>query len=299
MDLETLKLFVDVMRHGSFADVARARGVAPSSISRAVAGLEDELGIRLFQRSTRKLEPTEAALAYFARISPVVTEIETAGLIAMDLRDEPRGNLRITAPAVFGQSAIVPLLPALMNAYPQLSVELLLTDACLDLVEERIDVAVRLGTLKDSSYVAKRLANMGFRVCASPAYLQRHGTPASPREIAEHACLLFPRPGYSLDWLFKDGDGSVTQIPISGKCLITNSGAVRQCAIAGMGLALLPDWLVDDDISSGRLVGLFSEYAVTATDYQSAIWMLYPSREYMPLKTRVVVDFLVERFDAR
>lgn len=299
MDIEALKLFVDVMRHGSFADVARARGIAPSSISRAVAGLEAELGVKLFQRNTRKLEPTEAAVAYFERIGPVVAEIETAGLIAIDMSDEPKGTLRVTAPTVFGQSTIVPLLPELMGACPQLSIELLLTDAILDLVEERIDVAVRLGTLKDSSYVAKQLAKMAFRVCASPAYLERHGTPGSPHEITEHVCLLFPRPGYSLDWLFRDKDGVVTRISTHGRCLITNSGAIRQCAIAGMGLTLLPDWLVDADIAAGRLVGLFSEYVVTATDYQSAVWVLCPSREYLPLKTRVFIDFLVRRFDAR
>lgn len=297
MELETLTLFVEVMRHGSFADVARARGIAPSSISRAIAGLENELGVRLFQRSTRKLEPTEAAMVYFERINPVVNEIETARQIALDVTAEPRGTLRVTSGAVFGQIAIVPLIPQLAKAYPQLSIELLLTDVNLDLVEERIDVAVRLGSLQDSSYIAKRLATMTFHVCASPDYLNRHGIPQAPEEVAEHNCLLFPRPGYNLDWLFKGRDGKITQIPIKGKYLITNSQAVKQCAIAGMGLTLLPDWLVNDAVTAGKLVKLFSEYTVTATDYESAIWILYPSREYLPLKSRVFIDFLLQAFN--
>lgn len=296
MDLETLSLFAEVMRRGSFAEVARSRGVAPSSISRAIAGLENELGIRLFQRNTRNLEPTEAAMVYFERINPLVSEIETAGQIALDVNEQPKGTLRITAATVFGQAAIVPLLPELTAAYPQLSIELLLADAFLDLVEERIDVAIRLGSLKDSSYIAKRLAGLTFYVCASPDYLKRHGTPKHPNEIAEHNCLLFPRPGYSMDWLFKDRDGTHTQVPINGKYLITNSGAIHQCAIGGMGLALLPDWLVNDAIATGKLVTLFSDYDVTATDYNSAIWILYPSREYLPLKTRVFIDFLMQKF---
>jgi DNA-binding transcriptional LysR family regulator len=296
MDLETLELFVEVMRHGSFADVARARGVAPSSISRAIATLENELGIRLFQRSTRKLEPTEAAMVYFGRINPVVNEIETARQLALDVTEELKGTLRVTTGTVFGQTAIVPIIPELAKTHPQLSIELQLTDAYLDLVEERIDVAIRLGSLKDSSYIAKRLANMEFHVCASPDYIRRCGIPQKPEDIENHDCLVFPRTGYSVDWLFKDSRGGIKHIPIKGKYLITNSQAIKQCAITGMGLTLLPDWLINDALASGELVSMFSEYVVTATDFESAIWILYPSREYMPLKSRVFVDYLQLKF---
>jgi DNA-binding transcriptional LysR family regulator len=296
MDLETLELFVEVMRRGSFADVARARGVAPSSISRAIATLENELGIRLFQRSTRKLEPTEAAMVYFGRINPVVNEIETARQLALDVTEELKGTLRVTTGTVFGQTAIVPIIPELAKTHPQLSIELQLTDAYLDLVEERIDVAIRLGSLKDSSYIAKRLANMEFHVCASPDYIRRCGIPQKPEDIENHDCLVFPRTGYSVDWLFKDSRGGIKHIPIKGKYLITNSQAIKQCAITGMGLTLLPDWLINDALASGELVSMFSEYVVTATDFENAIWILYPSREYMPLKSRVFVDYLQLKF---
>ena len=293
MEMDTLSLFVEVMRHHSFADVARSRGVAPSSISRAIAGLEQELGIRLFQRSTRKLEPTEAGVLYFERVAPPIAELESARQIASDVTEEPRGTLRVTAPIVFGQQYIVPLLPALARRYPSLTIELLLTDAYQDLIEERIDVAIRLGSLQDSSYVATRLSELAFYICASPAYLEQYGTPTTPQQITAHNCLLFPRTGYSLNWLLRDRDGAVLEIPIHGNCLITNSQSIRQCALAGMGLALLPNWLIDDDLQSGALIRLFADFDVTASDYDSAVWLLYPSREYLALKTRVFIDHLI------
>jgi DNA-binding transcriptional LysR family regulator len=293
MDTETLSLFVEVMRHGSFADVARNRGVAPSSISRAIAGLEQELGIRLFQRTTRKLEPTEAGVVYFERVAPLIAELASARQVATDVTEEPRGILRVTAPVVFGQLYLVPLLPALAQRYPNLSIELLLSDAYLDLIEDRIDIAIRLGSLRDSSYIATRLRELEFYICASPAYLAQHGAPATPQQIGSHNCLLFPRTGYNLNWLFRDRDGNVLDIPIHGNCLITNSQAIRQCALAGMGLTLLPDWLIQEDVQSGALVRLFAEYDVTASDYDSAAWLLYPSRDYLALKTRMFIDHLV------
>ncbi len=296
MELDNLNLFIEVMRQGSFADVARARGVAPSSISRAIANLERELGVRLFQRNTRNLEPTEAAVVYFDRIHPAVADIDAARHEAVDISAEPKGTLRLTAATVFGQTMLAPLLPELSTLYPQLAVELLLTDAYLDLVEERIDIAIRLGSLQDSAYVARRLAAMRFYICASPAYLQRRGTPQTPGDIAGHDCLLFPRQGYKLDWLFRDAQGSVTRVAIGGRFLITNSAAILHCTLAGMGLALLPDWLVNNSLASGELVALFPDHAVSATDFNSAVWILYPSRAYLPLKSRVMIDFLLRHF---
>lgn len=293
MNLDYLRLFSDVMRQRSFARVAQQHGIAPSSVSRAIKNLESEIGVRLFQRSTRRLEPTEAAMSYFSRIGPALDEIDTARQVAIDAGAAPRGTLRVTAPAVFANRAIVPLLPEFAAVYPDLSLELLIADAYLDLVEQRIDLAIRLGTLDDSSFIARRLKPMRFYICASPAYLERHGTPLLPGDIGGHQCLLFPRAGYSLDWLLRDPDGQVTRVPVAGNYLITHSDSIRQCALAGLGLALLPDWLVQDEIERGRLTRLFSEYDVSATDYDSAVWILYPSRQYLPLKARIFIDFLL------
>ena len=294
MDLETLYLFIEVVQQRSFAKVARARNIDPSSVSRAIARLESELGIRLFQRSTRKLEITEIGEIYFQKIVPLVDELESAQQIAIDTHQKPQGNLRVTASSTFAQQRIVPLLPQLAKLYPDLSIELILTDFYLDLIEERIDVAIRLGTLQDSSYMVKHLRKMKFYICVSSDYLDKYGQPQTPQDIKNHNCLLFPRARHNLDWLFKDETEKITEIKIRGKYLLTNSLAIKQCAIAGMGLALLPDWLVDRELKSGKLIRLFAEYDVTATNFDSSIWLLYPSRAYIPAKTKVFIDYIFD-----
>ncbi len=296
MDINTLKLFVEVMQRRNFTDIARTHDIAPSSVSRSITALEKELGIRLFQRSTRKLEPTEAGLAYFARVKTIIDDLNSAQQVAADLTEIPTGTLRITAATVFGSNHIVPLLPELAAKYPELAIDLNLTDNYLDLIDERIDVAIRLGTLEDSSYIAKRLTKMVFSICASPRYLEQHGTPITPDQIADHKCLLFPIAGYNLNWLFKDTQQNIIEATTSKTVLISNSNAIRQCTLLSMGLSLLPDWLVNNDIEQGKLVRLFPDYQVTTTNYDSSVWLIYPSKEYLPLKTRVFIDILTDRF---
>ncbi len=295
MDTHILELFVEVMQHRNFAEIARIHNIAPSSVSRSITGLENELGIRLFQRSTRKLVPTEAGMAYFDRVKTIIDDLNSAKQIAADLSEEPTGTLRITAAAVFGGMQIVPLLPVLAEKYPALSIDLNLTDTYLDLIEERIDVAIRLGTLQDSTYIAKRLTKMTFYICASPQYLEQYGVPETPKEITQHKCLLFPRSGYNLNWLFKDSQQNMLDVTINKTVLITNSAAIKQCTLLNMGLSLLPDWLVQQEIAEGKLVRVFAEYHVTATNYDSSVWLVYPSKEYLPLKTRVFIDLLSSR----
>lgn len=294
MDLSALELFIDVMQQHSFAAVARRRNVDPSAVSRAIAKLEKDLNICLFQRSTRKLQPTEAGQLYFDQVFPAVAELAAAQQQAMEVSQTPRGTLRITAPSVFAEKQLIPLLPEFAKRYPALRVELLLVDAYLDLIAERIDVAIRVGALQDSTYRLRKLHSMDFLVCAGPGYLQQKGMPESPKEIVNHSCLLFPRRNHNLSWLFKDKADQVTEIPIQGQYLITNSAAIRECAIANMGLTLLPDWLIEKDIAKGNLVRLFSNYTVTATDFNSAVWLLYPSQAFVPRKTQVWIDYLTE-----
>ena len=294
MELSALKLFIEVMQQRSFAAVARSRNIDPSSVSRAIAKLEKDLNIRLFQRSTRKLQPTEAGQLYFDRVLPAVAELTAAQQQAMELSQTPRGTLRVTAPTVFAEKQLVPLLPEFAGHYPELRVELLLVDAYLDLIAERVDVAIRVGALQDSTYRLQKLRSMEFFICAGPEYLQQNGEPQRPEEIVDHSCLLFPRRNHSLSWLFKDNAGQITEIPIQGQYLLTNSAAIRECAIANMGLTLLPDWLIAKDIATGQLVRLFSHYTVTATDFNSAVWLLYPSQAFVPRKTQVWIDYLAE-----
>jgi|SRR6185369_12158981 len=296
MDTLVLRTFVEVMRRGSFAAVARDRNLDPSSVSRTIATLEQQLGVRLFNRTTRQLSPTEAAIGYFDRIGPVIDELERAALAAADSGDEPRGTLRLTAPVTFAQINLMPLLPEFARRYPKLSFELLLTDQMLDLVEERVDLAVRLGRLSDSSLIAHRLCEMVYSVCASPEYLRRAGRPKSPLELEQHECLRYPVQGYGARWRFRQGDGPVSEVPIRGRVVVSNGVALRQCAVAGMGILMLPRWNVAHELQRGALVELFPEYRATVSEFDIAAWLLYPSRSYLPLKVRAFADFLKEKF---
>lgn len=295
MDLSVLQMFVDVMRQGSFAAVARDRNLDPSSVSRAIAALEDELGIRLLQRTTRQLSPTEAGMAYFQRVEPLVEEMQQAINLAVDMSGQPKGMLRVTTSVSFGLKCIVPLLPDFSATYPDLTLDLLLTDATVDLLAERVDVAIRLGLLADSTLIAQPLMRTHYRVCASPRYLKQQGEPTQPDEIEGHPCLLFPLPGFRSRWIFRNSQGDERSVPVQGRVVISNAIALHQCAIAGMGLALLPHWLVDSDLAAGTLVHVLADYDVTATDFNTAAWVVYPSRTYVPLKVRVLIDFLKQR----
>jgi DNA-binding transcriptional LysR family regulator len=295
METDTLRTFVEVMRRGSYAAVAREMDVDPSSVSRSIASLEQLLGVRLFHRTTRRLSPTAAALAYFERVEPVVDELERASLIAADAGDEPRGVLRITAPVTFAQINLVPLLPELSSRYPELSFELLLEDRLLDLVEARVDVAVRLGPLADSTLVAHRLCGMVYVACASPKYLARRGVPKTPNELQRHECLRYPVTGYGAKWRFREGE-RVTEVPVRGRVIAANFLALKQCAVGGMGVVLAPRWCVAEELESGTLVDLFPGTAAAVSEFDTAAWVLYPSRSYLPRKVRAFVDFLEDKF---
>ncbi len=298
MDVGTLRIFVDVMRRGSFAAVARDHGVDPSSISRAIASLEDELGLRLFQRTTRRLSPTEAGSIYFDRVEPIIEELEGARLTAVDVGERPTGTLRITAPTSFAELNLVPLLPAFAAAYPELSFDLVLTDASLDLLDERIDVALRLDPLPETGVVASRLTAMKARVCASPDYVARCGHPEVPEKLKDHNCLQLVMPGFTDVWRFHDASGQVTAVPVTGNLRTSNAVALKQCALAGMGIILQARWIVGRELQRGELIDLFPNHDATSAEVEApAIWLLYPSRSYLPLKVRVFIDFLRRQFD--
>ncbi|MBO6782537.1 MAG: LysR family transcriptional regulator [Alphaproteobacteria bacterium] len=296
MDVSTLEIFIEVMRKGSFAAVARDRNVDPSSVSRTIAALESELGTRLFQRTTRRLSPTEAGSIYFDRIEPVLGEIENARALATDLSREPQGTLRVTAPVSFAQANLIPLIPEFSAKYPDVAFDLVLTDDPVDLLSERVDLAFRIGPLDESSYVATKLAPLVGIVCASPAYLERHGTPASPYELRDHNCMLLDLAGFSHRWKFRRTGEDEIEIPVRGNCRTSNAIALRDFAVAGMGVILQAEWIVGQAIQEGRLVQLFGEHQSTASRFDNAIWLMYPSRDYMPLKVRAFVDFVKTHF---
>jgi len=275
--------------------VARARNVDPSTISRAVARLEEELGFRLLQRTTRRLTLTEAGAVYLERVEPLLDGLEKALDDAAEVVTTPTGTLRVTAPVTFGQIVVVPLLPELASEFPRLDIELMLSDAVVDLVAERFDAAVRLGPLSDSRLIATRLCSLDAVVCASPTYLERMGTPTSPEEVAGHDALVFPLPGWSSRWRFRSVDGTVVEVGVRARVRISNANALRQCALSGMGLALLPRWVVQRDLERGSLVVVLDQYQSSAHDFDQSAWFVYPSRAYLPVKVRIFRDRLRAR----
>jgi DNA-binding transcriptional LysR family regulator len=292
MDIRQLKTFVEVVQQGSFAGAARQQGVDPSAVTRAVAALEAALGARLLQRTTRKVALTEAGAAYLERVRPLLDELDGA---ADELRANTggvRGTVRVTASVAYGQAVLVPLLPALHAQHPGLEVDLVLSDAVVDVVTQRIDVALRLGPAVDSSLVGVKLAAVRPRVVASPAYLKAHGRPRTPQDLAACDCLRFPLPGYRTQWSFRDRQGGVQSVAVRGWLVMSTALALHRAALDGLGPALLADWLVDPDIDAGRLVDLFPKHEATATNFDSAVWLLYASREHMPRRVRAFVDFV-------
>ena len=298
MNVTDLQIFVETLRRGSFAAVARERNVDPSSISRIIAALEDELGLRLFHRTTRRLTLTEAGTVYFDRVEPLVEELGRAQLQAADVGRTPRGTLRIAAPVSFAELNVVPLLPNLARRYPALSFDLLLTDAALDLAEERIDVALLLASRPPTGVVGQPLAPMVGRVCASPAYLEQHGRPALPGDLAQHNCLTLKMPGFGDRWRFRDATGQEQQVGVTGTLKTSNAVALKTCALAGMGIILQARWIVGQELQSGQLIDLFPAHEVTAATAETpAIWLVYLERQYVPLKVQVFVQALRTAFE--
>lgn len=298
MDTELLQVFVDVMRRGSFAAVARGRRVNPATISRSIQTLEQHLKLRLFQRSTRRLQPTEAGRLYFERIEPILDELKRAELSAADVSRNPSGVLRITCPVSFAQLNITPLLPKFAALYPELSFEFLLTDSTLDLIAENIDAAIRIGVLPDSSLIAHLLCPMVARVCATPEYIRRHGHPAKPLELSRHDTLVHALAGFApSSWKFIDERGHKEDVPLQPKLRTSNAMALKQCALSHMGITLQATWMIGQELADGTLIDLFPQHRVTATTAgEAAAWVLMPSRHYTPQKTKLFVDFLKREF---
>ena len=295
MDTEHLKMFVEVVQQGSFAAAARRFDIEPSAVTRAVAALEKDLGLRLLERTTRRLALTDAGKIYHENASKLLQELDQAADEARDLAGSPSGIVRVTTSVSYGYAVVLPLLPALRQAYPALDIDLVLSDTVVDLVAERIDVALRLRQDADSSLIGTRLANIRYRVCASEAYLKQLGRPMSPAELGTRDCLRCSVRDYRKQWNFRDREGSVETVDVHGWLVVSNSLALQRAALSGQGPALLPDWLIAADLAAGRLVDLFPDHEATPTDFDNAIWLLYTSRVHVPARVRAFVNFMKER----
>lgn len=290
--LDSMALFARVVEAGGFSAAARELGLSKGSVSKRVAGLEDRLGVRLLNRTTRRLSLSEAGEAFYAGCRRMVSEAEAAERAVTHLAAAPRGTLRVNAPMSFGQMHLAPALSAFLERYPEVAVDLTLDDREVNLVQDGFDVGVRIKTLRDSSLVARRLAPSRALISAAPSYLAAHGAPARPEDLTRHACLLYsyqPEPGV---WTLRRPDAE-RRVRVSGRLRANNGEALREAAVAGFGLALLPSFLIGEEVRAGRLTPVLRDWAVGP---QVAIHAIYPAGRNLSPKVRVFVDFLAERF---
>ncbi|MAQ23347.1 MAG: LysR family transcriptional regulator [Pseudomonadales bacterium] len=303
MDTEILHIFIDVVHAGSFANAAKKRNQDPSSISRAIAALETQLDARLFHRTTRSITLTDAGRIYLARVAPICDELARAEDEIRSAQQQIKGRIRFSTSVAFGQTWIVPLLPELRQQYPDLEIDMNLSDRNLDIIDERLDFAIRLNKVSDNRFIRSRLKDTKYRVCASPDYIKNNSRIGSPEQLSDHQLIVFDLPNYKDKWRFKCGRKKIKVIDVYGQITLSNALAIRDCTLQGLGISLLADWLVDNDIASGKLINLFPEHEVSAEDFDSGIWVIYPERAFLPTKTRVTIDFirakLAQKYDDR
>ena len=289
-DMAILIAVVDA--HG-FSPAARKLKMTHSAISKRVQRLEERLGTQLLSRTTRSMTLTQAGEKYVQAARPILEDIQALEAAVVHESDAPRGTLKVSAPNALGQYHVVPALIDFMRLYPDLKIDLTLTDAIVDIRHERIDVAIRSGALSDPSLVAHKLSANERLVCASPAYLEAHGVPAEPGELADHPCLKLNFESRFNDWEFRTSTSRT--IPIEGGFTCNSLDAIRTLCLAGMGIARLPRYMVNEDVQAGRLIPLLQAFSSPST---SAIYALRAAGDYVPAKTRVFIAFLAERLTA-
>lgn len=291
--LQSMRLFRRVVERQSFAAAARDLRVSTPVASKHVAALEQSLGTRLLQRTTRRVSATSAGAAYYEHCVRVLDDIDQTDASLGRAAAQPAGLLRLSVPLSFGLLHVSPLLPELLERYPELSVDASFSDRFVDLVEDRVDLAIRIARrLPDAaSLVAQRLASVAHVVCAAPAYLDRHGTPKAPSDLQRHACVTYSLGSAPTRWSF-DGPRGPSRIDVQSRLVVSNSLAVRDAVLAGVGIGLLPAFYVGTELADGRLVALLGAYR---TD-RVGISAIYTRAGAASPKVRAVVELLRERF---
>ncbi len=292
--LEGLPVFVRTVREGSFSAAARALDLTPSAVSKQIGRLEDRLSVRLFNRTTRRLSLTEEGAAFYERAGRILADLEDAAAAVSSLRAAPRGRLRVTLPTGFGILHLLPALPDFLARYPDLEVDVDVNDRFVNLVEEGFDVGLRIGDLEDSSLIGRRLATNRRVIAAAPPYLHAKGAPQRIGELVDHNCLVYTYRAQRHDWHVVDDSDKETVVTVKGNLETNNPMILRESALAGVGLVLLPLWLIGPDLKAGRLVQVLPQYHGP----DSAIRVVYPSGRHLSARVRCFVDFLVERFAA-
>jgi DNA-binding transcriptional LysR family regulator len=289
--LAAMEMFVRIVETGSFSTVARQMGTTQPTVSKQLTALEKRLGARLLQRSTRKLSLTESGQAYYDRCKRIVDEVREAEGTLGKMQTSLSGTLHVNSSIAFGEMFVAPLILQFQQRNPELSMELTLNDRFIDLLEEGVDVALRIGRLTDSSLVARRVGATRRIVVATPEYLRRHGTPKHPLDLAEHNCLLYSYLSTGNEWSFQGPEGEI-QVRVSGSFKSNNGQALARAVSAGVGIAMGPDWLMHERLASGEIQALLTEYCTRPLDINA----VYPSNRLLSAKVRAFIDYVQQEF---
>jgi DNA-binding transcriptional LysR family regulator len=292
--LTGMRVFAAIVDKGGFAPAAEALGMSKTMVSKHLAAIEDRLGVRLLHRTTRKIGLTEIGAEYLRRCQDILQLVEEADGRLLESGSHPRGLLRVSAPVNFSELHLAPCIGDYRRQYPDVQLDLVVNDRVVDLIEQGFDLAVRIGRLKDSSLVARRLAPAQVVLAASPSYLEARGTPGQPDDLSRHDCLLYAYAAERDEWRFEGADGPQT-VRVKGPVSSNNGGILMQAAIDGQGIAALPTFIVGEALRSGRLVEILSQYK----PQDRAIYAVFPANRHLSPKVRSFVDFLVTRFGGR
>jgi DNA-binding transcriptional LysR family regulator len=300
--LETMRLFARIAQSESLSAAGRAFGLSPASVSRRVAALEGEFGVRLINRTSRRHALTEAGQLYLEKATRILADIDALAGQMSEHQARPRGLLHVHTRAAVGHYFLTPLLPDFIGRYPEITLKLWLTEEPCDLVENGIDVAIRLGNADEPLLAMRKLADASERILfASPAYLARHPPVRAPEDLLQHNCLTWPLDGRHEDgsalWQFR-GPGRRRELRVSGNLQANNGQLLRQAALAGLGIALLPAWYVAGEIAAGRLARVLPDWQATPTTFDHCIYAVYQRHRHVPPKVRAFVEFLAHALRA-
>lgn len=285
-DLNEMAVFAKVVDTGSFTKAADKLGLPKSTVSRKISQLEERLGVRLLNRTTRALKPTETGRAYYHHCAKMVDEAEDANRVVTKMQSEPTGMLRISAPLAFGEPFLQDMLEEFLSLHPQISVELLLDNRNVDLVEEEFDAAFRVGPLADSSFVARSLGRAHVYICASPEYLRLNGVPRTPQDLHDHAIVRHPVAGWELQ-----GPDGIELLELKSRMVVNDMSLIKSLLTRGMGIGIVPGALGEAEFTSGALVPLLLDYPLT----EKEMYLIYPSRKQPPSKLVSFIEFVMDR----
>ena len=291
-DLARIRAFVQVFDAGGFSAAARQYGRSKALLSKYVTDLEDHLGVRLMNRTTRKLSLTEAGESYYREVSQILTQLDDLDATISDQTAEPRGMLRVSAARNFGETTLLPAIMSFMANYPAVSVDLRLEDRFVDLVEEGIDVALRITTLADSSLIVRKIADLRIMLCAAPELVNRLGVPKTPDDVRALPCIVDTNYQGQANWRFVE-NGKLVSIHVSGPLRVNSPVAAQAAALEGLGYALLPSFLAEPQIAAGKLVQVMADAMPDGQSLQA----VYPHRRHLAGKARALIDHLVDWFE--